>query len=738
MGIWDWLNGEENPTGSSSWGGTEYVTPGQARPNSYGLGIGQAQTYSFGVGATTGASANKEVSDSVLEAANEYKWQHGKAALTTLGAKPYRFNAPLHPSMRKSQSGSPYDTTYGSGDLRTDWGEEEGRKPWRWRLGQLVADASSAAYKTGDYRYGFRFLYNPTSISFSTPQTSKYSIAALANSDGLESRMLPQGMIQIELLLNRIADVTAPTDNYKTGKGQNIPPEELALLQSKGTMYDIDYLYRTINGMWTLDETTVPDTVKSGRKETREKKGKKEAEVKASGVKKKKKKEEVKVAPSEAVQTGDIGILLPTSSWLSIGRAMRYYGWIQSISYTHEMFSEDMIPLITRLNMTFARVLVGSPEDFKAIDNATAVGRNALGDGFEPKTVSAGGGGSASDSDGVVGGAGYPDDQRKEINAFYIWNSMLRAGFSKATAAGILGNLQQESGENFDPGIEHGGGNDMRPNSGFGIAQWTDPGRQDGLRAFAKKIGKSYKSLEAQVGFLLQEIKNGAGSVSKYKSFSDPVEAAIYFHDEFENSADSDEKVRTVRGGNAKRWYAKFKDKQPVAASSANSGSSVFVLGDSLTVGSAPYIRKGYKRGSLSVTIDAENSRPSSDLGPLNSDAASSASLWIIALGTNDFDAGDFKDSVRRAMNKAGSRSVRWLNIYNASNPQQTSRINSALNDMAREYSNLIVIDFADRLNKEEHVDSSGYHLTAAGYRARAKLYVVTVVGSTSLGRIGG
>lgn len=729
MGIWDWLNGEENPTGSSSWGGTEYVTPGQARPNSYGPGIGQAQTYSFGVGATTGASANKEVSDSVLEAANEYKWQHGKAALTTLGAKPYRFNAPLHPSMRKSQSGSPYDTTYGSGDLRTDWGEEEGRKPWRWRLGQLVADASSAAYKPGDYRYGFRFLYNPTSISFSTPQTSKYSIAALANSDGLESRMLPQGMIQIELLLNRIADVTTPTDNYTTGKGQNIPPEELALLQSKGTMYDIDYLYRTINGLWSLDETTVPDTVKKGRKEGEEDEDKK-GKVKASA--KKEKKEKKKVAPSEAVQTGDIGMLLPTASWLSIGRAMRYYGWVQSISYTHEMFSEDMIPLITRLQMSFARVLIGSAEDFKAIDNATAIGRGAMGDNFEPKTASASGGGTTSSPDTVVGGAGYPDDKGKESNEFYIWNSIVRAGYTKATAGGILGNLEQESG--FDPTADQAGG------PGRGIAQWSEGDRWETLKSWCKKKGRNPESIEGQVGYMLYEMGSGTwGSPTKYKSFSDPVDACIYFHDLFERSADSPDFVRQTRGGDARKWYNKFKDKEPTPSASSNTAvSSVFVLGDSLTVGSAPYIRKGYKGSSLSVTINAETSRPSSDLGPLDSEAASSASLWIIALGTNDFDAGDFKDSVRRAMNKAGSRSVRWLNIYNASNPQQTSRINGALNDMAREYSNLIVIDFADRLNKEEHVDSSGYHLTAAGYRARAKLYVVTVVGSTSLGRIGG
>ena len=220
---------------------------------------------------------------------------------------------------------------------------------------------------------------------------------------------------------------------------------------------------------------------------------------------------------------------------------------------------------------------------------------------------------------------------------------------------------------------------------------------------------------------------------------SDPVDACIYFHDLFERSADSADFVRRDRGGDARKWFNKFKNKEPAPTSAASTSvSSVFVLGDSLTVGSAPYIRRGYKGSSLSVTIDAEVSRHSSELGPLSGDSARNATMWIIALGTNDYSGPDLKDNVRKVMDKAGSgRSVRWINIYNDSNHPQTKTINNALDDMGREYSNLMIIDYAGRLNKS-HLDSSGYHLTDKGYRERAKLYVVTVVGSTSLSRIGG
>ena len=714
MGLWDGYDSFGDRINFDSWSWTPWAPAGTdtgdwTRENLGGYTSPNQELLKLGIIGQVGASGT-----ATRQAANDYKWKYGQKALNALAARPYRFNAPLHPSMRKVPGGSPYDVHHGPGDLRVDWPETSGRQPWKWRVGQLVADAAPAAYKPGDYRYGFRFLYNPSSIQFSTPLTSKLSPSAMAGSSGTNLNMMSQGSITLELFLNRVMDVTQPTDNYQTGKGQKIAPEDLAELQERGTMYDIDYLYRTINGMWSLDETAGPI------KKPRKKKGK---------------KKDKDIPDPEMTQTGDIGMLLPTSTWLSIGRAMRYYGWVQSISYTHEMFSEDMVPLVTRVQLAFARILTGNREDFDAINNASAIVRQASGDNPDVQT----GTGAGTGAGAAVGGAGYPDDQGKESNAFYIWNSMLRAGFSKATAAGILGNLQQESGENFDPTIDQSGGNDMHDGSGFGIAQWTWSERQDPLRAFAKRIGKSYKSLEAQVGFLLQEIKNGAGSVSKYKSFSDPVAAAIYFHDEFENSADSDEKVRTVRGGNAKRWFNKFKNKEPAPTSAAsNSVSSVFVLGDSLTVGSAPYIRRGYKGTSLSVTIDAEQSRHSSELGPLASDAARNATMWIIALGTNDYSGPDLKDNVRKVMNKAGSgRSVRWINIYNDSNHPQTKTINNALDDMGSEYSNLLIIDYAGRLNKS-HLDSSGYHLTDKGYRERAKLYVVTVVGSTSLSRIGG
>jgi hypothetical protein len=714
MGLWDGYDSFGDRINFDSWSWTPWAPEGTdtgdwTRQNLGGYTSPNQELLKLGVGGQVGAS-----SDAARQAANDYKWKYGQKALNALAARPYRFNAPLHPSMRKVPGGSPYDVHHGSGDLRVDWPEKSGRKPWKWRVGQLVADAATAAYKPGDYRYGFRFLYNPSSIQFSTPLTSKLSPSALADSSGADVKMMPQGSITLELFLNRVMDVTQPTDNYQTGKGQKIAPEDLAELQERGTMYDIDYLYRTINGMWSLDETAGP--VKKPKK-------------------KKGKKKDKDIPDPDMTQTGDIGMLLPTSAWLSIGRAMRYYGWVQSITYTHEMFSEDMVPLVTRLQLSFARILTGSPGDFEAIDNASAIARAASGNNFEPKTASTGAGAGAAA--GVAGGAGYPDDQGKESNEFYIWNSVVRAGFSKATAGGILGNFEQESG--FDPTIDQSGGNDMHDGSGFGIAQWTWSERQDPLRKFAQGINKSYKTLEAQVGYLIKEMKSGSfGSVSKYKSFSDPVDACVYFHDEYEGSADSDAFVREKRGGDARKWFNKFKNKVPAPTSAASTSvSSVFVLGDSLTVGSAPYIRRGYKGSSMSVTIDAEVSRHSSELGPLANDAARSASLWIIALGTNDYSGPDLKDNVRKVMNKAGGKSVRWINIYNDSNHPQTKTINNALDDMGREYSNLMIIDYAGRLNKS-HLDSSGYHLTDTGYRERAKLYVVTVVGSTSLSRIGG
>ena len=150
-----------------------------------------------------------------------------------------------------------------------------------------------------------------------------------------------------------------------------------------------------------------------------------------------------------------------------------------------------------------------------------------------------------------------------------MFRFLLSKGLTAEQAAGIMGNLQAESG--FDPAIEQGGrivgANYVPiPNVGFGIAQWTSPGRQVNLMAFQKSSGLTIIDLSMQLGFLWDELSHGA-ALPNLKLTTTPEDAAYIFHRDFEISADSAATVRTVRGGNARAIYEQFKSLAPTTAS---------------------------------------------------------------------------------------------------------------------------------------------------------------------------
>ena len=653
-------------------------------------------------------------SDDQLNAKNDYMWQYGQEALSTLALRPIRFNAPLHPSMRGK---SPYAVKHRQGDLRAEW--KTGRKPWNWRLGQIVADAASAAYKSGEYRYGFRFLYNPSSIDFSTPLTTEYSPKALNNSS--ESQMMaPTGRLSLELMLNRIPDVTIPTGDYDIpGKNDG---QDIKDIRQRGTMYDIDYLYRSANGIWMM-----PDAIEATSKRDEKKK---------KGDKKKKEPDYVGQGKGWPYESGDIGMLLPTSMWLSIGKSMRYYGWIESISYTHELFSSDMVPILTRVAFSFQRLLIGSKKDFEALTESSAVARTSTGNYFD---VGASVGARVGKTIGV-GTKGYPSEQGSESNPEYLWFSFLNKGFTKASAAGILGNLEQEAGADMDPEIQQSGG------PGHGIAQWSEGQRWETCVSWCKKRGLDPESIEGQAGYLLNELAGGSwGDIQRYKKFNDPVEAAVYFHDTFEQSADSDSAVRSVRGGNAKKWYKKFKDLDNTPASDGGGtgqwsrGTRVHVVGDSLTVGCESAIKARYRNKGAKITVDAKTSRSTADAVSLfdNSDARA-ANILVVALGTNDYwDAGQFKANARRIMKKIDpSTQVFWINVRLQNHLSSSRDINDALSDLSQDFGNLYIIDYYSRV-EDRFFAGDGIHLTGSGYQWRAGLYVKSVVGGGLLERVG-
>lgn len=167
-------------------------------------------------------------------------------------------------------------------------------------------------------------------------------------------------------------------------------------------------------------------------------------------------------------------------------------------------------------------------------------------------------------------------------NAKLVYGVLSAWGMPDENIAGILGNWDAESG--IDPtGVETVSGEpftvgpkkkdaetknfavaDMDPayaakfpgvqQVGIGLGQWSN-GRNTQLRDYAKGPGK-WASLETQLGFMIS--KDSGAPVIK-NMIAHPVgsasAAAIYFHNEWERSADSSTGTREAA---ATKWFAKM------------------------------------------------------------------------------------------------------------------------------------------------------------------------------------
>lgn len=127
-------------------------------------------------------------------------------------------------------------------------------------------------------------------------------------------------------------------------------------------------------------------------------------------------------------------------------------------------------------------------------------------------------GGSDSSSSG--GGKGAPMSTGKG-DSKKVWDFLAGKGFSANAIAGIMGNLQEESG--FRSGAIEG---DMGKTNedllkqitaskdaflvhqgGFGLAQWTSDNRKSDLWDYAQSKGKSVADYDTQLEFLFKELK---------------------------------------------------------------------------------------------------------------------------------------------------------------------------------------------------------------------------------------
>lgn len=181
-------------------------------------------------------------------------------------------------------------------------------------------------------------------------------------------------------------------------------------------------------------------------------------------------------------------------------------------------------------------------------------------------------GGGGNNNGGSWNGM-YPPEVTSQADKFAweLWVILLSKGYSKAAAAGILGNVQGEAGVSMNPDIAQIGG------PAYGIVQWdgsayplvgapTYNGREYVQRLMgAAGITEDYRTMSAQGKLLDWTMYNGQwlgivqpATQSGFKTMIDPGAAAYTFERNYERPANA----HPERQGWAVNWYNKFKDLQ--------------------------------------------------------------------------------------------------------------------------------------------------------------------------------
>jgi hypothetical protein len=192
---------------------------------------------------------------------------------------------------------------------------------------------SSSSIKFDRQLYGFKFMYNPTSVNMAWDVSTAMSPTFIGSGQDKFNPIsagLLSSVVEFELVLNRIADfgqigeggIIVGANPYPV----TVPEEDLAQIYEKGTMYDLEYLFKTLNG---------PNATFT--------------------------------SPLNGI-TADRGWLRPTIVELHLGKSMRYRVRIAEFAVNHIFFNNNMVPTFSTVKLTCAR-FNDSPDYFNSAIN---------------------------------------------------------------------------------------------------------------------------------------------------------------------------------------------------------------------------------------------------------------------------------------------------------------------------------------------------------------------------------
>jgi len=294
---------------------------------------------------TLTAPSPKVISSSHVSSVQTVLPSGTKPKTTPNAAGPYVYNAPMvFGNNFHGIQGNTIDPQYvlpGTyGDALTAWtnATPSGRGAFQLDRQTNTAEAIAFAQKsapkaqvTDSTKYGFKFLYNPNTVQMnwgSIMATDPVFEASGKDQFIPGTANLVASTIDFSLVLNRIQDFTYlnanglinskdnPYGTFALPQGVTNQNAELKKIYEKGTMYDLEYLFRTMhgNGAYVSYESILQQGV-----------------------------------------TADPGWLPVRPIELHLGNKLRYRVRISSLSVSHTIFNARMIPLLSTVTVSCAR-----------------------------------------------------------------------------------------------------------------------------------------------------------------------------------------------------------------------------------------------------------------------------------------------------------------------------------------------------------------------------------------------
>jgi hypothetical protein len=171
--------------------------------------------------------------------------------------------------------------------------------------------------RTNDFAFASSLFGRPTNLKSSPPQNTGFTGADYALRTSSYGNDFINMLSINEKVLNNIVSFYKPTNGTGFIQTDKDITEKLKDLYQRGTLADLEFLYRAINGKGTSSA--------SGSNLWRNPRG---------------------------IATADIGWLMPSLVNIDIG-PLSYVGWVTNISVNHTGFTQDMIPIRSAVTIAF-------------------------------------------------------------------------------------------------------------------------------------------------------------------------------------------------------------------------------------------------------------------------------------------------------------------------------------------------------------------------------------------------